>query len=174
MKRIGLFLIFAIMSANIFAQKTDDATAQSTSSGHRFFIHRSLDKEKDMKKVISWWEKFQDCKSPRIIDTVKSISFNKVVCSGQAPVQYTLFGTTSDGGIIKFTMTIELTGEGADIVISPADHKATPGVKHKDGGNIFSEKPQKGSQILGRTWKGYQEQFSAIIKIMENDLNKIL
>ena len=143
-------------------------------SSYRFFVHRTLNKDKAFEKVKLWWPSFQDCASPRVLDTIRSVSFNRVICSGQVPVQYAMLGNTANGGIVKFNMSVELTETGADVIISEANHKATPGVKHKDGGDIFAEKPQKGSMIFAKTWKGYNEQFFAIIRIIENNLNKVL
>lgn len=125
-------------------------------------------------RLLSWWNNNQSIGQKKLIDTVKFELTTEITVSGQLPVQYHMYGQTAEGGIVQFELKIIIGKNDVELVYYNFIHKATPGVKHKDGGQVFLDKPEKGSHIFAKTWKAYQEQTMTGVREMEKEIYKIV
>ena len=162
MKKL-MFIILCIPCV-AFAQATDNQYRQSTTS--------SRTPDENFKRLIAWWNSYQDCAGKKLVDSVRNSTSREIHLTGNIPVQYTMYGGTSDGGIVKFKLKLTMTENSVEYQFYDLIHKATPGVKHKDGGEVLQEKPTKGSAIFGKTWKSYQDQTMTFIHATENEIIK--
>jgi len=149
-------------------------TVEQGTNTYRGHTLSSKTKEHNKAMLLKWWNSFSDCESKKIIDTVKFDKSYEIFFGGQIPVQYHMYGTTAEGGIVKFKVKIEVTSNSVEYLFYDLEHRSTPGVKHKDGGPVLDEKPVKGSMIFAKTWKAYQDQTMSFIHSVENEIIKVV
>lgn len=163
---VSLVMVLLFVSFGIcVAQVTNTYIGRSSTS---------KSKEEAKRDILRWWGSFSDCDSKKIIDTARFEKSYEIELGGQIPVQYHMYGTTSDGGIVKFKVRIDIGNGSIEYRFYDIEHKSTPGVKHKDGGPVLEEKPIKGSMIFAKTWKAYQDQTMSFIHSMENEIVKVV
>jgi hypothetical protein len=154
------------------------ATYSYCSAQDDFTISRACSSSKKLNEVKSdlfrWWQNFEDCSNKRLKDSVDAVDNLQLHFTGQFPVQYRMYGSTADGGVVRFDLKFSVQKGICNFTLNNFSHFATPGVKHKDGGPMASEKPMKGSNIFGKTWTGYQDQTRSFISTTVESLSNVL
>lgn len=174
MKKIALVKI--IMTSTIITFVWCFVITATAQVNNTYIGHTTSEKSKDQNKkaLLRWWNGFSDCDAKKIIDTLSFEKSFEIFFGGQIPVQYHMYGSTANGGIVKFKLKIDLTERSVEYRFYDIEHKSTPGVKHKDGGFVLDEKPAKGSMIFAKTWKAYQDQTMKFIHTAENEIIKVV
>lgn len=172
MKRVGLHILKGMVFILVLTFVITVSAQENYSYNGSVSSQNTIDRNKEV--LLRWWNNFSDCSSKKIIDSVRSEKMVEMIFSGEFPVTYHMYGSTANGGLVLFKLKVSLIEGSCEYRFYDLYHKATVGVKHKDGGALMEEKPLKGSAIFGKTWKAYQEQGSAFIHNTEREIIRVV
>ncbi|MFZ1806408.1 MAG: hypothetical protein WAU36_04255 [Cyclobacteriaceae bacterium] len=162
---MGCIAFILTLAFNVNAQENYSYNGNVTNSN-------SIEKNKEA--LMRWWNNFSDCSAKKILDSARTEKMFEIVLAGEFPVTYHMYGSTADGGLVRFKLQIRVINGSCDYKFYDLYHRSVVGVKHKDGGALMEEKPMKGSMIFGRSWKSYQEQGSAFIHNSESEIIRVV
>lgn len=172
MKPIESYMLKGIVFTLVLTFVTPVSAQENYSYNGSVSSENTIGRNKEV--LLRWWNNFSDCSAKKIVDSVRSEKMLEMVFSGEFPVTYHMYGATANGGLVRFKLKVSLIEGSCEYRFYDLYHKATVGVKHKDGGALMEEKPLKGSAIFGKTWKAYQEQGSAFIHNTEREIIRVV